>query len=110
MKRLILRQDVAEMLKDDLPDSPSVGATQIVRKGFLDVKRVRVQPILALDITLPRMDMRRFIPFIEVKEQSPSANVQDGRHGCSLTLLDDSACPHHSVKPTTETESPARDP
>jgi hypothetical protein len=71
------------MLKDDWPNGSPVSVTQIVCKGFLDVKCVWMQPVLTFDIALSGVDVRRFVPLVEVKEQSPPANVQDSWHSCS---------------------------
>jgi hypothetical protein len=72
MKFLPLRDNVIEVLKDNLSDLAVVFGSHVIGKGFADFVIFNIQPILAVHLRLAGMDMNRFAAFIGVKEKTPT--------------------------------------
>src|SRR5579863_9926419 len=68
--------DLIEMLKDDLANFTTQARRTVVLKLVNDIETIRMQPVLALCISLHRMDMHRVITLIRVKMEPPTLNIK----------------------------------
>ena len=74
------RYDLIEMLKDDLTHLASQTRRAVVLKILNDIETVRMQPILALCISLPCMYVNRLIALVRVEMEPPSLHIENSGH------------------------------
>lgn len=79
------RNDLIKMLKDDLAHFASQAWSAIVFEFFRDIEALWMQPILALCITLHRMNVYWLVTFIRIEVDPPALQIKNCGHG----ILDD---------------------
>jgi hypothetical protein len=78
--------DQIKVVKDDFAHFTPQSRRQIVRPGFLDFIKVRLQPILAFCLAFAGMNVNRFIAFVHVEEEPPPQNHQYRGHAINAPL------------------------
>jgi hypothetical protein len=78
--------DLIEMLKDDLTHLASQTRRASVFKILNDIETVRMQPILALRISLHRMHVHRLIALVRVEMESPTLHIENSGHRFAIPL------------------------
>ena len=73
--------DVIKVFKNNLPDLANIARGHIVGKSLANIKRFRVDPILALPLRFIRMDVHRFIALVRVKMKPPAIEQENRRPG-----------------------------
>jgi hypothetical protein len=68
--------DLIEMLKDDLAYLASQTRCAVVFKLLNDIETVRMQPILALCISLHGMHVHRFVALVRVEIEPPALRIE----------------------------------
>lgn len=78
--------DLVKMLKDDLAYLASQTRRTVAFEFFNDIETVRLQPILALRISLHRMHVHRLIAVVRVEIKSPAPHIQNGGRQFAISL------------------------
>jgi hypothetical protein len=69
------KNDLIEMLKDYLPHLASQTRGAVVFKVLDDIEAVRLQPILALRISLHAMHVHRLIALVRIEMKPPALYI-----------------------------------
>jgi len=78
--------DPIEMLKDDLSYFASQTGCAVVFELLNDIETVRMQPILALRISLHRMNVHRFVALVRVEMKPPALHIENCGHRFAIPL------------------------
>src|ERR1017187_1048661 len=78
--------DLIKMLEDDLAHLASQSRRRVVFKILDDIETVRMQPVLALCISLHRMHMHRLVALVRVEMEPPALHVENGWHRFAISL------------------------
>lgn len=69
-----LRYDVVERLKDDPAHDSLIDRTHVVGVGLHGLETLDFEPVLGFGVSLSAMNVDRFVPFIDVEEETPAEN------------------------------------
>jgi hypothetical protein len=72
--------DPIKMLEDDTPHLASQTRRAVVPKILIDIEAVRMQPILALRVSLHSMHVHRLIALVRVEMESPTLHIENSGH------------------------------
>jgi hypothetical protein len=78
--------DLIEMLKDYLPHLASQAGRAVVFEVLDDIEAVRLQPILALRISLHGMHVHRLIALVRIEMKPPALYIEDSGHQFATPL------------------------
>ena len=78
--------DLVEMLKDYLPHLASQTRRAVVLKILDDIETVRLQPILAIRISLHRMHVHRLIGLVRIEMKPPALHIENSGHRYAIPL------------------------
>jgi hypothetical protein len=78
--------DRVEMLKNDLPHLASPTRRAVVFKILGDIETVRMDPILALGISLYTVYVHWFVALVRIEVQPPSLHVENRWHRLAILV------------------------
>ena len=78
--------DLVEMLEDNLAHLASQAWRAVVFKILSDVETVRMDPILALGISLYCMHVHWFIALVRIEMEPPSLHIENCGHRFALPV------------------------
>jgi hypothetical protein len=78
--------DPIKMLEDYLPHFASQTRCAVVPKILIDIETVRMQPILALRISLHSMHVHRLIALVRVEMDPPTLHIENSVHRFAIPL------------------------
>jgi len=80
------KNELIEMLKDYLPHLTSQTRRAVVFKVLDDIETVRLQPVLALRISLHGMHVHRLIALVRIEMKPPALYIENSGHQFAISL------------------------
>jgi hypothetical protein len=80
------RNDLIEMFKDYLSHLATQTRRAVVFKILNDIETVRLDPILALRISLHRVHVHRLIALVRIEMKPPALHIENSGHPLAIPL------------------------